>query len=120
MFVSAKELREKSIEQLQNELPKLEAEYMNLRQQKHSKTAEREYVREAKKNVARCKAVLREKKLLVLIEEHKNSVLPKQLRPRFTKAMRMELSEKQANKVTKKQRIARMKYPQQIFSFNAN
>lgn len=121
MFVSAKELREMSLEKLLKELPRLENEYMNMRQQKHSKSAERDDVREAKKNVARCKAVIREKKLHALLEGHEDSKsLPKQLRPRLTKALRNKLTKKQLNTVTIRKSIKRLKYPAQVFSFNAN
>jgi len=119
MFVSAQELREKSIEALEKELNLLENDYMALRQQHHSKTAEREDLREAKKNVARCKTVLREKKLIELVEQYKGQkTLPKQLRPRLTKALRMKLTDAQKNRRTKSQRLHALKYPQKVFSFN--
>lgn len=92
---------------------------MSLRQQSHSSTAEREDVREAKKNVARCKYVMREKKLQTLVDEYKGqSVLPKQLRPKMTKALRMKLTLAQKNRKTKSQKISAKKYPQKIFSFS--
>lgn len=119
MYVSAEELRSKSMEQLEKELPALESAYMALRQQRHSRSAEREEVREAKKNVARCKAVMREKKLIALVEEYKGQEnLPKELKPRLTKALRMRLTKAQMNRKTKSQKIHSMKYPQRVFTFN--
>ncbi|ELA42193.1 ribosomal protein L29 [Vittaforma corneae ATCC 50505] len=119
MFVSAEELRAKSYEELQEELVTLERAYMAMRQQEHSKTAEREEIREAKKNVARCKAVMREKKLRELVDQYKGQTnLPKQLKPKLTKALRMRLTPAQKNRKTRSQKIHARKYPQRIFSFN--
>jgi len=119
MFVSAQELREKSFDQLEQELTRLEHDHLAMRQQAHSNSAEREDVREAKKNVARCKTVMREKKLEMLVEEHKGkTVLPKHLRPRLTKALRMALRPEQKNRKTKSQRIHARKYPRRIFSYS--
>lgn len=119
MFVSAQELREKSYEQLQEELVRLEQDYMAMRQQAHSHTVEREDVREAKKNVARCKTVMREKKLEALVEQYKGKTeLPKHLRPRLTKALRMALTPAQKNRKTKSQKIHAKKYPMRIFSYS--
>lgn len=121
MYVSAKELRSKSMEQLEKELPVLESAYMELRQQRHSRSAEREDVREAKKNVARCKAVMREKKLISLVEEYKEQKdCPKELRPRLTKALRMKLTRAQMSRKTRSQKMHSMKYPQKVFTFNNN
>ena len=118
MFVSAEELRGKSLEQLEKELFSLESTYMNLRQQAHSKTAEREDVREARKNVARCKTVIRELKLKAIVEQYKGQEkLPKELRPRLTKSLRMKLTPAQKNKKTKSQMISARKYPLKIFSY---
>lgn len=118
MFISAEELRAKSYEELEKELFVLEKAYMTMRQQSHSTTAEREDVREAKKNVARCKYVMREKKLRALVDEYKGqSKLPKQLRPKLTKALRMKLTPAQQNRKTKSQRIQAKRYPKKIFAF---
>lgn len=119
MYISAEELRSKSMEQLEKELPALESAHMSLRQQRHSRSAEREDVRVAKKNVARCKAVMREKKLAAIVEKYKGQKdLPRMLRPRLTKALRMRLTKAQMNRKTRSQRIHSMKYPQKVFTFN--
>lgn len=118
MFVSAEELRTKSYEQLEKELMTLESAYMNLRQQAHSKTAEREDVREAKKNVARCKTVMREIKLRAIVDQYKGQKdLPKELMPRLTKSLRMKLTPSQLNRKTRSQKLAATKYPLKIFSY---
>ena len=118
MFVAAEELRGKSYEQLEKELMTLEGLYMNLRQQAHSKTAEREDVREAKKNVARCKTVMREFKLKAIVAEYKGKKdLPKELMPRLTKALRMKLTPAQLNRKTRSQKLSSLKYPLKIFSY---
>lgn len=119
MYISAEELRSKSIEQLESELPALESAYMSLRQERHSRSAERDDVRVAKKNVARCKTVMREKKLAALVEKYKGQEnLPKELRPKLTKALRMKLTKTQMNRKTRSQRMHAMKYPQKVFAFN--
>lgn len=119
MFVSALELRGKSIEELRNELADLEKTYLSMRQQEHSKTLEKEDLREAKKNIARCKTVLREAKLKQLVEQYKGEKnLPKQLRPKLTKAKRMALTSAQKNRKTKSQRVHLKKYPMRVFSFS--
>ncbi len=119
MFVSAEELRSKSIEELKSELSNLEKTYLTMRQQQHSKDAEREDIREAKKNVARCKTVMREKKLRALVDQYKGEkVLPKFLRPKLTKALRMKLTFSQENRKTRSQSIHAKKYPRKIFSFS--
>lgn len=118
MFVSAGELRNKSFEQLETELFALESTYMNLRQQAHSKTAEREDVREAKKNVARCKTVMRELKLKAIVEQYKGKdELPRELMPRLTKSLRMKLTPAQASRKTRSQKLAAKKNPTLIFAY---
>jgi len=118
MYVSTAELRGKSVEELEKQLFALESAYMTLRQQAHSKTAEREDVREAKKNVARCKTVIRELKLRAIVQQYKGQEnLPKELRPRLTKALRMRLTPAQKNRKTKSQLLAAKKYPAKIFSY---
>merc|ERR1711911_40566 len=112
MFVSAQELRSMSNEELEKQLSILESDYLAIRQHAHSKTAEREDVREAKKNVARCKTVLKEKKLIQLVEQYKGQKnLPKQLPPKLTKAKRMMLTEAQKNRKTRSQKLHALKYP---------
>lgn len=117
MFITADELRTMSYEEIEKKLLVLEAEYMQARQQAHSKTAEREDIREAKKNVARCKSIMKELKLKALVEEYKGKEeLPKMLRPKLTKALRMKLTPAQKARKTKSQKLHEKKYPKKIFS----
>ncbi|KAM0679513.1 60S ribosomal protein L35 [Glugoides intestinalis] len=117
MSITAEELRSMSYEEVEKKLSVLEAEYMQVRQQAHSKTAERGDIKEAKKSVARCKNIMREMKLKALVEEYKGKKeLPKMLRPKLTKALRMKLTPAQKALKTKSQRLHQKKYPKKIFS----
>jgi len=119
MFVSAEELRQLTEEQLLEKITLLESEYQKIRQQKHSHGAEPEEIRTARKNITRGKTVLQEKKLTRLVEEYKGKkFIPKELRPRLSKRLRMALTERQLKMKSRRQQIRSIKYPKVVYSFN--
>lgn len=116
--VEAAELRTLSDEELAAALKNCEEEYQRFLQQRYSHTAERADVTLARKNIARCKYVMKERQIKMAVEEFKGSkYLPKELRPKLNKALRMRLTRDQRNKKTLSQRIHKSKYPKKVFAF---
>lgn len=117
--LDASELRNLSDEELVGTLKNCEEEYQRFLQQRYSHTAEPEEVRMARKNIARCKYVIRERHLMTVVEEFRDKkYLPKQLRPKYNKALRMSLKPEQKTRLTYSQKIHKLKYPKKVFAFN--
>jgi large subunit ribosomal protein L35e len=115
--VTAKELRGLNSEELKEKLGSLELELQGVLQSLHSRNEGREDKRVARKNIARCKAVIHEKRLEMLVEEYKGKkYMPKELRPKLNKSLRMRLTKEQMNRKSRFQRVQRKKYPQVVFS----
>lgn len=116
--VESSELRKMSVEQLTQELEMFKREHQKMLQQKHSQSIEPEEVKMARKNITRCTQAIREKQLIALAEEYKGKkFIPKELRPRTSKALRNKLTSKQTNQKVRRARIRAAKYPQKIFAF---
>lgn len=117
--VSAEELRRYSIEQLNSELETFRNEYQRCLQQRHSHTIEPDEIKTVRKNITRCTHVLREKELAALVEQFKGRpFVPKQLRPKLNRALRMQLTKKQASARVRRVRTHAAKYPAKLFCFN--
>ncbi|KCZ77965.1 ribosomal protein L29 [Anncaliia algerae PRA109] len=99
MKILAEELRAKTIPELETFISELKSECLRLRQQKNSHTIRPKEIREARKNVARAMTIRTEKLYEEAWNKHKNDkVLPKELRPKLTRAKRLALTEKQVNR----------------------
>lgn len=112
-------LRDMPLDQLKEQLESCRLEHQKLLQQRHSHTVEPDEIRTARKNVTRCVCVIREMELQSLVEEYKGKrFLPKQLRPKLNKALRMKLTDRQKNARVRRLRVHQAKYPMKVFSFN--
>ncbi|KAI5148790.1 large subunit ribosomal protein L35e [Enteropsectra breve] len=118
-YVPASELRSFTEEELNAKLNTLELEYQKVRQQKHSQSVQPDDIKTAKKNVARCKGIIKEKMLERLVEEYKGKkYMPKELRPKLNKAKRMALTHVQKTLKSKRQRFQAVKYKKVVYAFN--
>jgi large subunit ribosomal protein L35e len=119
MKIEASEIREKSMADLETMIGDLKAAYLTARQQKRSGIVKGHEMRVAKKNVARALTVLTEKKYVEAVEKHKNDkYLPKDLRPKMTRAKRRALTKRQMGlKVHRVKKMERM-YPKVYFSYS--
>ena len=123
-YVSAEELRAKDSTELAEELRNLRNEYQHMLQENHTNTVDREDMRMARKNIARCMHMASEKRLEGLIEKHRDNIaagnlrlVPKALRPKTTRARRLALTEKQKNMRVRRVRVRAAKYPKKIFAY---
>ncbi|KAI5169653.1 large subunit ribosomal protein L35e [Pancytospora epiphaga] len=117
--ICSSELRQSNTVQLKEKLEGLRMDYQALLQQKHSSSVGPDEIRTARKNIARCMQVIREKDLENLVEEYKGKrFLPKKLRPKLNKKLRSMLTKKQTNKKVRRARIHAAQFPMKIFSFN--
>ncbi|KAL6121024.1 hypothetical protein NUSPORA_02128 [Nucleospora cyclopteri] len=114
----AKELRNLTEEQLNINLREMQNEHQKLLQNKHSKKVEPNDIKIVRKDIARIKTIMYEKKVEKMIEEFKGKkFIPKELRIKKTRALRRALTKNQKNMMSRNQRIIRKKYPKVIFSF---
>ena len=118
MTLVAKDLRELSEEQLNVQLREAVDQLQTLLQMKHSKQVQPDEIKTAKKDIARIKTVQYENKLKALVEEYKGKkFIPKELRPKKTRALRRALTKQQLNMKSRKQRMLNAKYRPQLFTF---
>lgn len=115
----ASDLRNMSVEQLQEQLEAFRVEHQQMLQRKHSQSVEPGEMRVARKNIARCTHILREKEMAGLVEEYRGKrFIPKELRPKLNRALRRKLTDKQKNARVRSVRIHAAKYPKKIFSLS--
>lgn len=118
MRLIAAELREKSIAELDEMIVEYKNNCLRLRQQKNTESIKPHELRTARRNVAIIMTVRTEKKMIEQFEIHKNDKrLPKDLRPKLTKAKRMALTKKQLNKKVYKIRARERKFPKVYYSY---
>lgn len=117
--ILAEDLRKKTMEELREQLSFAELEYQRSLQEKHSRSIEPEDLRTARKNITRCKHIIQEKRLEKLVEEFKGKrFIPKELRPKLNKNLRMKLTDKQKGRnVTRRQQPNTSKPRVRIFSY---
>lgn len=118
MKETAESYRALTIEDLLVKIKDLKTELLTLRQQKNLGTLKGNEIKHARKNVARAMTVLTEKRTDEAIEKYKDAkILPKDMRQRLTRSMRLKLTKKQENKKVWKVRVREMKYPKVYFSY---
>ncbi|RVD93174.1 60s ribosomal l35 [Tubulinosema ratisbonensis] len=99
MKINVEEIRSKSLEELEVIINELKSEQLRLRQQKNSHSIKPHELKEARRNIARAMTVRTEKLYEQAWNKHKNDkVLPKELRPKLTRAKRLALTPKQQRK----------------------
>lgn len=119
MKAKTADLREKTVEELESTIKDLKEDLLRLRQQKNTQTLKPHEIRSMRKKIARAMTVRTEKVYAQEYERHKDSKrLPKDLRPRLTKAKRMQLTQKQLNKSVHSVHKRRRAYPTLFFSYS--
>lgn len=113
------ELRKKSVEELEELIKSLKMELLHLRQQKNTQTLKPHEILSLRKEIARVMTVRTENLYAQEYIKHKDDrKLPKDLRPRLTKAKRMKLTQKQMNKTVHSVHKRRSAYPTVFFSYS--
>lgn len=119
MKIRATELREKSVEELETLVSSLKEELLRLRQKKNTQSLKPHEIRVMRKNIARVLTVRTEKLYAEMYEKHKNDRrMPKDLRPRLTKAKRMALTPRQRRMSVHSVCKRRRAYPRMYFSYS--
>lgn len=112
------ELREKTVEELDILITDIKEELLRLRQQKNTQTLKPGEINVVRKSLARVMTARTEKIYAEEFEKHRNDKrLPKDLRRRTTKAMRLALTPKQLKKAVHSVHKRRRAYPAQFFSY---
>lgn len=129
MSLIASELRQLTEEQLNVSLREAQDELQAKLQLKHSKQVQPEEIRDARKDIARIKMVQYENKLKALVEKYSHTSsktgikffkkhIPKELRQKKTKALRMALTKRQKNMKSRQQRQIAAKYKKVVYSYS--
>lgn len=106
-------------DQLVSKLTVLKTELFTIRQQKNLGTLKGKEISTARKNVARCLTALREKRLEEAIEKYKKArILPKDMRKKLTKKLRMKLTKNQARSQVWRVQCREMKYKKKYYSYS--
>ncbi|MCJ1330047.1 60S ribosomal protein L35 [Thelotrema lepadinum] len=120
--VKAAQLWGKSKEDLKKQLDEVKLELGTLRTQKITSGASSKLTRihDAKKSLARILTVISSNQRHQLRKFYeKKKYIPLDLRAKQTRAMRRRLTEKEAKKITAKQRKKQMHFPQRKFAVKA-
>lgn len=117
--VKVAELRTKSKEELEQQLLELKQELAALKVQKLTRPAVPQ-IGVVRKDIARVLTVIRaaQKDNLRAFYAGKKFV-PKELRPKKTRALRRALSEKDAQRLTLKERKRRVAFPNKVYAIKA-
>ncbi|ADM12697.1 60S ribosomal protein L35 [Encephalitozoon intestinalis ATCC 50506] len=121
MKIEASELRQLSVEQLEEKAREIKADLAALRQKKNSGDVGEDDIKTTRKNLARLLTIRREKILEKLVDEYKGipvHKLPNILRPRLNRAKRQALTKHQLRRKTARQRAKERKFPKVIFAYN--
>ncbi|EJW03576.1 ribosomal protein L29 [Edhazardia aedis USNM 41457] len=111
-------LRNKTEENLLKLLSEHKNELLKLRQQKVSGNVKPTDFTKERRNVARILTQIRHKRLVNAIKKYRNAkLLPKDMRPKKTRAQRLMLTEEQKNTLTWRERIRKRKYKKQYFAY---
>mmetsp|Transcript_54640 Transcript_54640/g.46016 ORF Transcript_54640/g.46016 Transcript_54640/m.46016 type:complete len:119 (-) Transcript_54640:77-433(-) len=109
-----KEIKNKSTDMLKEELNKAKKDLLELRVAKKSNSNEKKIsqIKVVRKNIARILTDIRARAIDVKRKEYDGKAfIPKQLRPKLTRKLRLELTPAQKNIVSRRQRIIRKKFP---------
>lgn len=121
MKISLETFREKNISELEEEIINLKNELLQLRQKKVSSTVEPDEIKIARKNIARALRVRHEKLLEETCKKYENlpmHKIPKELRPKKTRAERRKLTKKQASRKMPKVWKRELKNPKVFFAYS--
>lgn len=101
MRISAAELRQLSIEDLEKKYADIKTSLLHVRQRQISSNATPVELYDCKRNVACVMTILREKRLEEVVKSHSllKKRLPKELRPKLTRKIRTGLTKAQKNKI---------------------
>ncbi|WUR04859.1 ribosomal protein uL29 [Vairimorpha necatrix] len=120
MKMDCQSFREKNISELEEEIINLKNDLLQLRQKKVSSTVEPDEIKTARKNIAKALRVRHEKLLEEQCKKYENMPLnkiPKELRPKKTRAERRKLTKKQANRKVPKVWRRELKNPKIYFAY---
>ncbi|OQS53791.1 RPL35A [Ecytonucleospora hepatopenaei] len=118
MSLKAEELRTFTEEQLKVQLRETQDALQHLYQLRHSKQVQPNEIKEARKDIARIKTIQHENKLKSLVEKYKGKKhIPKELRPKKTRALRRALTKQQLNKKSRRQRQELAKYKPLVYTY---
>ncbi|KAI1284969.1 60S ribosomal protein L35 [Halotydeus destructor] len=122
--VKARDLRNKKKEELLKQLDELKQELANLRVAKVTggTASKLSKIRVFRKNIARVLTVIHANQrdnLKKLYKTKKTKYLPKDLRPKKTRAIRQRLSKREANVKTLKERRRLRKWPERVYAVKA-